>query len=470
MKLKSEYRTTIIIILALAIIFRIILIFINPISMFADAIMRYIPQSQQILNLDFNFHDLPLFVLILGFWRLIFSGQMLHLAWKSVSFVFFLGILFLLPRLFKRFELNNLERIIVMALFFFSTWSLLLSTTIMQDMILTFFTISLFLLIEKYTKKPRKKIFFLLILFSLLICLTKVTAYLILFSFALFIILKKENINKKIKTVRPIIIGGVLSLFWPIKNYIISGRPFVAVELNPIIIHSIAEYWSFFVKTYHYFWEFPLAEKVNFVGNLATMFNIYYIGTIIITAIFSILLVISLISYCKKHKEFIGLLLPLFLFALIYWPFIILWSDSDSGRYSFPLWIFLFIFVAKYISHINKKNIRRFFHIIIVLFCILSVVSAFGISLHMNKIDGQVIEISEKLKEGSLENATIISNTEFAAASLNYHLKDYLKNPIQFNMKKNVIDPNIRCGGNKIFESKDFDVFKEDNEYRICRK
>jgi len=374
----------------------------------------------------------------------------------------------LLPKLFKKFELNNGERIIVMALFFFSTWSLLLSTTIMQDIILTFFVIALFLAIEEYFEKRDKKSLAIVVLFTVLMCFTKFSSYILLAGFGLYILIKKKEkfLKKKFNLISSIFVGVLITSFWPIKNYFTFGNPFVATKLNKIVLHSFSEYSTFFVQTYHYFWEFPLREKVNLAGTLGNLFNLFYIGALTISILFSILLIISFISYCKKKKEFIGLFFPILLFALIYWPFIILWSASDSGRYTFPFWIFFFVFVAKYISGIKKRWLKRACQIVIVLFCIVSVISAFGISIHMNSLDSQIRDISKKLKQENLENVTIISNTEFGATSLRY----YLGKPVIFNMSRNVIDPNVKCSGENIFSSKNFEVFRENNEYRLCRK
>jgi len=63
--MKINFKIAIIGMLLAAIVLRLILLVINPISMFADAIIRYIPQSEQVLQLNFNFHDLPLLPLLL---------------------------------------------------------------------------------------------------------------------------------------------------------------------------------------------------------------------------------------------------------------------------------------------------------------------------------------------------------------------------------------------------------------------
>ena len=469
--MELNYKFIIASILVIVILLRIILLFITPISMFTDGIIRYLPDAQKVLLGDFLFNDMPLFTIIEAFWMLLFQGNMLLIALKMTSFIFFLGILFLLPKLFKKLNLKKKEKIIISVLFLFSVWSLLLSVTIMQDMMLVFFTLALFIAIGNYLEKSNSKYFILSLILVLLITLTKITGYLILLGFCFFIITKdkKFGLKKKIKDILPLIIGIILGALWILKNYLTTGLIHITSMKAPIYIHSFSEYINQFIKFFHYFWEIPIPSKVNFIGITSIFYNIYYIGALIIMASMSLLIIFSLIRYGKKYKQFIFLILPLFCFVF-YWTFIIFWAFHDGGRYTFPLWFFMFFFLSKFITNLKNKNARRFCHIIIVLFCILSIISAFGISLHMNSIDNQIMEMKEKLGQENLENVTIISNTEFAAASLNYYLKNYLKDPIQFNMKRNVIHPNIKCEGTQIFNSENFKIFKENKEYRICRK
>lgn len=435
--------------------------------MFTDSMARYLPEAQGVLQGDFSFNDVPLFIFIAAFWMLLFKGQILYIALKLTSFVFFLGILFLLPNLFKKLKLNRIEIILFLLLFLFSTWSLLLSVTILQDIMLAFFAIALFITIENYFKKPNLKEIILLIIMTSLMILTKLTGYFILAGFCLYILIKKggdKKIKSKLKCLSYLLVGVIITLPWLIKNYINTGMVYVHSVTMPIYVHGLAEYVDYFIKFYHYFWEIPLPSKVALTGILSVGYNLYYVAALVTTIFISLLIIFSLIRYGKKYKQYILLTLPLFAFAF-YWAFIIFWGPHDFGRYTFPLWPFLFFFLVRFISNLKNKQVKRFCYVFVVLFCILSIASAFGISIHMNIIDGQVVEISEKLKEENLENATIISNDHFTSYSLSY----YLGKRVKFNLSENVIDTNVKCEGENLFSSRNFDVFKEDDEYRICR-
>ena len=376
-------------IIVTAIIIRIFLLFIAPISMFADPVIRYIPDAEKVLHGNFSFHDMPLFIILEAFWMLLLKGKLLWLAWKSTSFIFFIAILFLLPKVFRKFNLNKKEQIMLLALFSFSTWSILLSVTIMQDMMLAFFVLALFLSIENYLRNPKGKGIAGLIFFTALMILTKQTGYLLLAGFILYILSKKVNkteIKKKTKIIFYLAIGGLLTIFWPIKNYITLGKAFIGIHPPAPSIHSVAEYLNIFIKTYHYFWEIPILEKVSLQGIFSNLYVLFYISAILVTAIISIITVFALIKYGKKHKGYIAILLPILAF-IFYWIFVIFLGFNDAGRYLFPLLPFLFLFPVKFISEIKKPLIKRFFYLVIVAFCILSVISALGIALHIRNTD-----------------------------------------------------------------------------------
>jgi len=258
-------------------------------------------------------------------------------------------------------------------------------------------------------------------------------------------------------------------LFWVLKNYIKTGMVYIHRLNPPIYLHSLGEYTNYFARFYHYFWEIPLPEKVNISGTLSgsltyLFYNLYYIATFITTAILSLGIILSLFKYGKKYKQYVFLMLPIAGFVF-YWAFIIFWGPHDVGRYTFPLWLFLFLFPVKLIRETNKPKLRGLFYIIIAAFCILSTISAFGITLHMHNIDSQILQISGELQK---INATgnFTANDEFTSSALSY----YLKQPVKFNLTRNVRDTNIPCYGEHIFFSKNFDIFKEQREYRICRR
>jgi hypothetical protein len=284
----------------------------------------------------------------------------------------------------------------------------------------------------------------------------------------LYILIKKRGVKKiksKLKCIVYLSIGAIMTLPWLIKNYIITGRIYVHSVTMPIYVHSMAEYIDYFIKFYHYFWEIPLPSKVALTGILGLGYNFYYVAAIVTTIFISLLIIFSLIRYRKKYKQYILLMLPLFAFAF-YWAFIIFWGPHDFGRYTFPLWPFMFFFLVKFVGKLENKNAKKLCYIVISLFCILSIISAFGISIHMNNIDSQVVDMSKTLQKENLENVSIISNDHFTSYSLSY----YLGKKVSFNLDQNIIDTSVECEGTNMFSSENFDVFKEENEYRVCRK
>jgi hypothetical protein len=175
-------------------------------------------------------------------------------------------------------------------------------------------------------------------------------------------------------------------------------------------------------------------------------------------------MLIAVLKYAKKYKRYLLIILPLFSFGF-YWAFIIFRAPHDFGRYTFPLWFILFLFTSKFLASIRSNKMRVLSYLLIFCFCAVSLASAYGISWQINSIDSQVLQINKALRDINAQGV-FISNDEFTASSLNF----YLQKPVIFNMSKNVIDTNVKCEGDIIFNSKNFEVFKEDEEYRICRK
>lgn len=453
------------VIVGAAVILRIFLLFVVPISMFADPIIRYLPAAEKVLHGDFSFHDFPLFIIVEAFWMLFLKGKFLWIALKLTSFIFFIAILFLLPSLFKKFNLGRGEKIILTALFLFSTWSILLSVSIMLEMMLAFFAIALFISIEKYFEKPSTKWIIASVFSAALMMLAKPTGYILLLGFFLYVLGKKtKEPAKKINLILWLAIAVLLTIFWPVKNYLATGNAFINPAPPPRPFYSLPQYLKFYAYSYHYFWEIPLPSKAGFSGIIASMYNLYYIAAILVTAIISILIIAALFKYFKKHFDYILLMAPLLGFAFLFEPIFFTPSSVNIGRYSFPLWIFLFFFLAKFIASIKNRGARLSCCVFVVLFCILLAISAFGIALHMNNIDSQLLQIDKTLKkQGAI--GTFITNDEFTSSALSY----YLKQPVVFNLTRNIRDISIPCEGEHIFFTENFDVFKEKAEYRICR-
>lgn len=456
--------------LLLAVCIRLLLIFLTPISMFQDPIIRFLPHVTQALNLDFSFFDPPLFIICEAFWALFLSGKWLWLAWKATSLIFFMAILSLLPALFEKLELSKEERIVFLALFLFSAWPILLSVTVMQDMMLAFLALVLFFKAEDYLRKPDRRSIFMLVLATALVIFTKASGYIILCGFGLYILGKKRkevNIKRKIKAVLYMALGAVIAAIWPLKNYILTGRAFMRNDIIPAIsLHSVSEYVGYLPIIYHYYWWIPLPSKVQLSGIFASLYNEYYFAALFITAIISLFFILGLFKYGRKYKEYVLLLLPLFGFAIVYWALILFWGPHDVGRYTFPLWLFLFLFPVKLICSIQKERLKRLAYVAVACFCIISVISSAGVIVYMNTIDSQILEMSGALDEQNAQGA-FITNNEFTISALGYYLGGFTE-----RNSTGTVDPALRCGNEssgRIFSSKNFDVYKDAAEYRICR-
>jgi hypothetical protein len=462
--MNLDYKKFIVGIIIFAIIIRIFLLFFAPLPMFADGVIRYLPDAEKVLRGDFSFNDVPLFTMVEAFWLFVFKGKILWLALKMTSLLFFFGILFLLPPLLAKMHLDKKEGLMVLALFLFSTWSLLLSVTVLQDMALTFFALCLFLNIENYFEKPSRKSIILLILLTFLMILSKLTGYLILCGFGLYILAKKEKFVNKVKSFFYLSIGALMTLPWLIKNYLLTGKIYLSnFTPPPIYIHQFAGYADYTIKAYHYFWEIPMPVKVGLNGLLLLFYNLYYLITLSITLIVTLLILAGIVRYFRKCKQYLLLMLPLGCF-IFYWVFVIYWGPHDAGRYAFPFLLFLFIFPAKLIGNIKKRGVKNIAYLIIAAFCVLSIISAFGITIHMNEIDSQLLQINKVLKNSNVSD-NFITNDEFTGSALSY----YLKKPVIFGLPTNIRDMSIPCKGELLFSTKNFDVFKEKGEYRICR-
>jgi hypothetical protein len=74
------------------------------------------------------------------------------------------------------------------------------------------------------------------------------------------------------------------------------------------------------------------------------------------------------------------------------------------------------------------------------------------------------LQINKVLKNSNVSD-NFITNDEFTGSALSY----YLKKPVIFGLPTNIRDMSIPCKGELLFSTKNFDVFKEKGEYRICR-
>jgi len=350
----------------------------------------------------------------------------------------------------------------------FSTWSILLGSSIAMEMMTLFFTLSLFVTIEK------RKLFFLdfimIIFLTSLLFYTKQTAYFLLAGFFFYVILNKsKNKVEKFKILVSFFIGFVLFLPWLIKNKFYNIQPINPLDkmiFNPLFeFFNPEKIFTYIIQgiyeNYHDFWFIPKISQVGFEGILGLMFLAYYLIFILVTLTLSVSIILGIKKFGKENKNYLILILPMVLFTFL-WTFLCRWYGGNAFRYTVAINIFFFIFSAKFIDSLKNKNLKKFFYLILILFAMLSVITAYFTVFKMNEKINQLEEVSKIIDESSF---TYITNDAFSDHYLRYYIKDNL-----------IIEPNKfpkdfeKVNEQKIYSSKDYELYEKEDIYYLFKK
>ena len=274
----------------LGILIRILLLFMNPITMWTDPVARYIPNTFDVLRGDFSFYTPPLMMMINSFPTIFLDGAILEFFWKLTPFIFFLLSVFIFIRILKNIELSELGRVFLLCLFLFSVYSILMSTTIMLEMPVLFFTLFLFYIFEK-NDKIYFKLFSIIVITSALLLYTKQTGYFIFAGFFLYNLFKKMDKKQKKLILLALILGLLLNVPWMIKNIaiygnVLSGEEGVS-EVKGIgdIINLDANYLLLTSEIFHLAYRIPYLSELNYLGIFFVLSRIYYISYLIVSII-----------------------------------------------------------------------------------------------------------------------------------------------------------------------------------------
>jgi len=406
----------------LNLIIRLPLLFIIQISLFSDGLRRFVPNSLGIVRGNLFFTEPPLFFILEGFWSLFFSELVLEFFWKLTPFLFFIGILFLLPSLYGVLKLKDKEKLIVTALLLFSSWSLLVGASVMMEMLSMAFTLLLFVFLEK-RKSLSLRDCFLIAFLTILIVYTKQTGYFILMGFVLYAFFRFKSLKEKSLVVLSIVLGFLFYVPWLIKNKIL-GVP----ELNPIreMIFSrtikffsenfLGNLWNSIVECYHYFWFIPLPRQASFSGVYNVLYNTYYLGFLFCSLVLSLLIILGLVKFGRKNIRYLILILPLFAFTFL-WSFLSGFYEN-SGRYLFVFHLFFYFFAVKFISSLKSKNLKRGIYLILTCLILLFVITAYATSFEMKSRHHQIRQIASEVQENEFQ---IVSNEGFVVSSIWYY-------------------------------------------------
>ena len=460
-KIMEKYK----ILILLNLIVRISLLFIIPISMFGEGIERYIPYSFKILNSELLFSEPPFILSIWAVLSLFFSGSILEISWKLVPILFLIGSLILLPKIYQILNVNDNEKLIITALLIFSAPSLLYGGSLMMETAMLFFTFLLFLLIEK-NKNLNSKHYLSIALITALILYTKQTGYFIFAGFIIYAFVKDITKKNKILTILSLFLGFLFFMPWLIKNILFSPSLFVSVPMKEFALASLKDFLvssklGIISNAYHIAWFIPLFDQVKSVTAikiLALPYLGYYILFFVSTLFISIAIIAGAIKYRKKYKTYLFLMLPIILFIIL-WSFF-LGRYHDAGRYLFSFQVFFYFFAAKFIESIKKEKIKKFFYLMIIVFMLLSLMTAYATALKIKSKDNQIREISELVKD---DEYRILCNDNYVRVTLKFYSQKVVERALN-------IDETVKIDGNKIFESRDYQVFFNGNIYYINTK
>jgi len=432
--------------------------------MWADPVVRFIPNTYNVIEGDLSFYTPPLLMIMNALPAIFLDGFVLELILKFTPFLFFILSCFVFLKILKIIDLKKFEKILLLCLFLFSIYSILMSTTIMLEMLVLFFTLCLFYILEK-NEKIGVELFIILSLLSTLLVYSKQTGYFILTGFFLYIIFKKIDKKQKKFILLALLTGLLLNSPWIIKNKIIHGTFFGSeiVEMEgKSLVDFNTNYFQLISFSFHYFYRIPLLSKLDYGGIFFILSRTYYFSFLTISFLLSATILVGIFKFGLKYKKYLLMITPIFLLSFWWTFFSPIHSYNDFGRFMFSFYFLFFFFGLKFIESVKKINLKRFFYAIIILFCIFSLITSFAASFEFNKKDKEIKKLAEVIKE---KEGSFASNDMFTSTVLTY----YSKKNVQFLLSENKIDENIKCSRGLIYSSEKYKISENNFEYEICK-
>jgi len=451
------------ILIIINLVLRLGLLFIIPVSMFGDGIERHIPFAFGILNFEFFFPEPPVFLLLWAGVSSIFSGEILYFVLKLVPFIFFLGFVYLLPKVYSVMKLDEREKLVMTALILFATPSLLYAESILIETGILFFTALIFLLIETAEKIDLRRCFLIFIV-ALFMTYTKQTSYFILAGFILYVFFKKSlSRRERVLINLSIFLGLLFNVFWLIKNSLFSEGMVLSIPMLEFVVRSLNDFvqiskLGILNGLYHTYWFIPSFDQtraVSLINLFSIPYFIYYFSFIIVTFILSIFILIGILKHYREYKGYLLIMTPLVLF-LVLWGFFI-GHAGDVVRYIFSFQIFIWFFAIKYVSRLKKGFFKKLFYLMVILFVGLSLVTAFATALRMDSKDSQVRAIGEVIGD---RGDRILSNEGYVTVALKFYSQRIVERVVD-------VGPEVIDVENKIFETKNYDVYKIGELYYV---
>lgn len=404
------------------------------------------PDAESISKFNFDFWTPPLYSLILSLNDVIANPPVLYFLFKFTNLVLWCFLFRESLRFFRKLEISPKRINFIMLTLSCLSWPLLLSASILPDMLFAL----LFLILANQTLNfdgSSKHIFKVALTFLLLLA-TKPMSLIVAPSFVLFFFFANKN-RKNLPTNLSILNSHILkflisllvgfSLFspWLIKNKIKTGNFYETVQeeeyKSSLDFIDSKKFVPQLEKSFAYFWEYPSLDRINDIESsfentmLKTLARIYFYFNLIIFAIVTILIAFSIVkkAFIERRRKSLGifsLIIFCLAFSTFYWPFFSKYNYWDTGRYSFPVLIFL-VFFLSYFTKIKNKKFRYSFYFVTTVALLFSVINSFVIVYIYKKKEDEVLEVKE-LVDQYPEIKTVITNDPFTRDSLGYFLDE----------------------------------------------
>ncbi len=469
--MKINYQKIIFSLVLIAIIIRIVFLFFNPITMWADPIQRYIPDSYRILEEDLTFYTPPRLSFLEAFPIIFLTGTILEFSWRFIPFLFFLFSTFIFIRILKIIDLNETSKIFLLCLFLFNVYSLLTSTTIMQEFLVLFFTLSIFYFLEVDKKIDFKKSF-LIVFLSALLLYSKDTGLFIFAGFLIYILLSKRSRHEKLLLIFVLFLSFLIYLPWVIKNYYLYGT-FIGGD-SPYGQGLVQNGFFDFKIRFEYFtgilamaYRIPglaTLDRWGYQGIFSLISRAYYFVFMGLASLFTICIFGGIIKYSKQYKKYIYLITPIFLMVIWLAFFSPFHYTLDFGRYMFSFYFIYFFFGLKFIENINIKIIRRGLYLAVLGIVLLSVFTSLIFSISFHYKDQEIRKVNNFLNSKEDFNEKFITNDAYTEAALSFYSS---KDKADIYIEKNKVDYEIICK-NPVYKSKKYLVSVNDGLYQIC--
>jgi hypothetical protein len=338
-----------------------------PVSLYIDGINRYIPDATRLIHFDLSFSDPPLYPLLLALPAAVLGGSSLYAIFKLLSLVLWAVVFWQSNRLLGVLKVPPRQAVAVLALFSLLSWPLLLSVSVLPDML--FLALFLAVVNRVAVRRAGRRAAAITVLLMLLLIATKPMGLIVAPSVLGFVFVRTRNWRTTAATGAMYGIAFLGFLPWLIKNKISQGAYLgttvgpqeIASAVSPLGLSQVPHQTE---RAFAYFWEFPAYEKISALHvsgrTLTWLKDAYYAANLLVFALLGLAIVYGLFRGVRRghpgYLQLVTLSASCLLFSVIYWPFFAKYDYWDTGRYAFPVLLLLLPGVVALAFELTRKS------------------------------------------------------------------------------------------------------------------